>query len=213
MLWRPVNVPPQTRTANIFTVGDVVTVIKVGGQKGQCARITDPDWNGVVKVQMLSGAAKGQTKSYKPSYLLKAADEAKRGDESPVSSQPVHLARPADDIWAFGLLLYKLLAARSLFRSDVYNELSDADGACVAEWRRRGLTAEERASVLHAGTTSLKFVATRPSLSVVARPGGGGVLETHRSRVGRFENGRPCVRWPSARCVSQVLGRPAGGAG
>ena len=100
---------------------------------------------------------------------LPGAEESKlQGLERLDTSHPAPLAQAADDIWAFGLLLYKLLAAQDLFRSDAYDQLSDADGARVALWEKGGLTAEERASVLQAGMaavvenrqTSLKCVVT-----------------------------------------------------
>ena len=61
-----------------YAVGDVATVTKAGHQKGQRAEVTDPDWNGLVKVRMLSGADEGQIKSYKQSQLQKCYGEARR---------------------------------------------------------------------------------------------------------------------------------------
>ena len=54
-------------------VGELVVVIKAGSQNGQSALVIEPNWNGRVKVRMLSGADGGQTKSYKPSELRRQA--------------------------------------------------------------------------------------------------------------------------------------------
>ena len=49
-----------------FSVNERVRIVKNGRQKGNFAIVTDPDWNGLVKVSMETG---GATKSYRPFEL------------------------------------------------------------------------------------------------------------------------------------------------
>ena len=53
--------------------GSVVSVIKTGTQRGNLATVVDPDWNGLVKVRMISGAHAyphpNHIKTYKRSHL------------------------------------------------------------------------------------------------------------------------------------------------
>lgn len=53
---------------DVWSVGESVIVAKSGTQTGQVATITDPEWNGRVKVKM---AVDGNTRSYLPSELRK----------------------------------------------------------------------------------------------------------------------------------------------
>uniref|UniRef100_A0A7S2FB87 Uncharacterized protein n=1 Tax=Florenciella parvula TaxID=236787 RepID=A0A7S2FB87_9STRA len=64
--------------------GDVVVVVKEemgedgntvrSSLYGQKAVVTQPNWNGMVKVEMLDGSEKGHTKSYKAEFLKPAKD-------------------------------------------------------------------------------------------------------------------------------------------
>ena len=52
------------RAGRSFAVGDPVEITKPGAQQGSRARVLDPCWKGLLKVEMTSGADAGQTKSY-----------------------------------------------------------------------------------------------------------------------------------------------------
>jgi hypothetical protein len=55
---------PAAAATPIVKEGDVVEITKPGKQKGNHGRVLDPDWKGLVKVEMTSGADAGQTKSF-----------------------------------------------------------------------------------------------------------------------------------------------------
>lgn len=74
-------------------VGQLVTVEKAGRQAGFLAAVVDPDWNDMVKVQMLEGPSKSQMKSYSQHslHIHKDEDEDEDEEETPdAEEEPIH---------------------------------------------------------------------------------------------------------------------------
>ena len=61
--------------------GSLVSVMKNGSQRGNLAMVVDPDWNGLVKVRMISGAHAfphpSHIKTYKRSHLRMKRSKSK----------------------------------------------------------------------------------------------------------------------------------------
>ena len=70
-----------------FEWGETVVIVKPGKQHGQQAVVTQPDWNGMVKVEITTGAHSGTTKSYTAEMLERmsapGAVAAKRASKRP----------------------------------------------------------------------------------------------------------------------------------
>ena len=66
-------------SARSFALDDLVEITKPGKQKGNHGRVLDPDWKGLVKVEMTSGADAGQTKSFDTNDVKARPQQAAKG--------------------------------------------------------------------------------------------------------------------------------------
>ena len=78
------TLPNDKEIHDAFSQNDVVVVSKEeltdgvlvkSSVFGESAKVQDPNWNGLVKVEILTGAHKGETKSYLPKYLVPEGQE------------------------------------------------------------------------------------------------------------------------------------------
>ena len=65
-----------------FPVGTDVEITKEGKQMGQFARVTDTNWNGMIKVEVTTGDFQGSTKSYQASQLRRASGSGRYFDKN-----------------------------------------------------------------------------------------------------------------------------------